>query len=1067
MTTINKFTEDQLVEQPAVELFSALGWDTVNAFDETLGAEGTLGRSSRGEVVLVRYLWPALERLNPDLPAEAIQIAIDMVTRDRSAMSVVAANREVFSLIRDGVRVNVRQEDGSEQPEVVRVIDWEHAENNSFLLVQQLWIKSDLYLRRTDLIGFVNGLPLVFLELKASHKRLLDAYNRNLRDYRDAIPRIFVPNAFIILSNGSQSRVGTVSSAWEHFAEWKRIDREGEPGVVSLETIIRGMCQKDRLLDLVEHFIAFNDGAGGLIKILARNHQYLGVNNAIARLIELQDAPPEERRRLGVFWHTQGSGKTISMLFFSQKVLRTRPGNWTFVIVTDRSDLDDQVYQEFTNTGVLTEGHIQATSGKNLERLLREDHRYVFTLIQKFHTERGAIYPVLSDRADVVVITDEAHRTQYDVLALNMRNALPNAMFMGFTGTPLIAGEERTRETFGEYISTYDFGASIRDGATVPLYYENRIPELQFANDDFDAELEGILEDSQLDEAEEEKLWRLFGQQYHLITAQRRLDRVAADIVDHFLGRGFQGKAMVISIDKATAIRMYDQVKARWTARLLGDRRRLKDGSLTALERDALQREIAEMEETDMAVVVSQGQNEIADMQARGLEIKPHRTRMVQEDLETKFKDPDDPLRLVFVCAMWTTGFDVPSCSTIYLDKPMKNHSLMQTIARANRVFPEKTNGLIVDYIGVFRNLEKALAIYAIPSVDDDGSMPVRDKAQLVGWLAEAEAEATNFCRAIGVDLDAITAAKGAAVVALGEMAVENILRDEETKSAFLAHARIVNGLFKAILPDPQANRFAPIRSALTYLADAINSLAQPVDVSRVLDRVQELLDESVAANPYLIREPRSPYEADDTLTGRIDLNAIDWPAVAERFAAGKKRTEVERLRALVRAKVEELARLNPTRAEWLERFQELIEEYNAGSLNVEAFFQQLLSFTESLNGEELRGLAEGLNDEQLAIYDLLTRPGPDPDLTEAERKDIKRVAEDLLATLKRDKLVLDWRKGQRTRAAVQVEIEKELDGGLPKAYDAALFQQKADAVFAHVFDSYWDDGRSVYSAAA
>lgn len=1065
MTTTKKFTEDQLVEQPAVELFSALGWDTVNAFDETMGAGGTLGRSSRGEVVLLRYLRPALERLNPGLLAEAIQIAIDVLTRDRSAMSAVGANREVYSLVRDGVRVNVRQEDGSERPEVVRVIDWEHPENNSFLLVQQLWIKSDLYLRRTDLIGFVNGLPLVFLELKASHKRLLDAYNKNLRDYRDAIPRIFVPNAFIILSNGSQSKVGTVSSAWEHFAEWKRIDREGEPGVVSLETIIRGMCQQDRLLDLVEHFIAFNDGAGGLIKILARNHQYLGVNNAIARLIELQVAPPEERRRLGVFWHTQGSGKTMSMLFFSQKVLRTRPGNWTFVIVTDRSDLDDQVYQEFTNTGVLTEGHIQASSGKNLERLLREDHRYVFTLIQKFHTERGATYPVLSDRADVVVITDEAHRTQYDVLALNMRNALPNAMFMGFTGTPLIVGEERTRETFGEYISTYDFGASIRDGATVPLYYENRIPELQFANDDFDAELEGILEDSRLDELEEEKLWRLFGQQYHLITAEKRLERVAADIVEHFLGRGFQGKAMVISIDKATAIRMYDQVKARWTARLLGDRHRLNDTSLTALERDALQREIACMEETDMAVVVSQGQNEIADMQARGLDIRPHRRRMVREDLEKRFKDPDDPLRLVFVCAMWTTGFDVPSCSTIYLDKPMKNHSLMQTIARANRVFPEKTNGLIVDYVGVFRNLEKALAIYAIPSVDDDGSMPVRDKAHLVGWLAEAEAEAQHFCLAIGVDLDAINAAQGAAVVGLGEEAVEQILRDEETKSAFLAHARIVNGLFKAILPDPQANRFAPIRSVLAYLADAINSLAQPVDVSRVLDQVQELLDESVAANPYLIHDPRSPYEADESLTGRIDLNAIDWPAVAERFAAGKKRTEVERLRAVVKAKVEELARLNPTRAEWLERFQELIEEYNAGSLNVETFFQQLLLFTQNLNGEEQRGLAEGLNDEELAIYDLLTRPAPD--LTESERKDIKRMAETLLATLKRDKLVLDWRKGQRTRAAVQVEIEKELDVGLPPAYDASLFQQKADAVFAHVFDSYWDDGRSVYSEAA
>jgi len=1069
MTTSRKFSEDQLVEQPAIELFSSLGWETVNAYHETLGPDGTLGRTRQSEVVLVRYLRPALERLNSDLPPEAIQIAVDALTRDRSAMGTVQANRELYRLIRDGVRVNVRQDDGSEQPEVVRVIDWDHRENNSFLLVQQLWIKSDLFLRRTDLIGFVNGLPLASVELKASHKRLRDAYDKNLRDYRDSIPQIFIPNAFIILSNGYGSKVGTVTSSWEHFAEWKKIDSESEPGVVSLETLIRGMCEKTRLLDLLENFIAFSEGPGGLIKIIARNHQYLGVNNAIARLIELQDAPPRvpsgRRRRLGVFWHTQGSGKTMSMLFFSQKVLRKRPGSWTFVVVTDRDDLDDQAYKEFTNAGVLTEGHIQATSGENLKLLLREDHRYVFTLIQKFRTERGGTYPVLSDRSDVVVITDEAHRTQYDVLALNMRNALPNAMFIGFTGTPLIAGEERTRETFGEYVSKYDFGASIRDGATVPLFYENRIPELQLANDAFDADLEQILEDAALNEAEEEKLWRLFGRQYHLITAEGRLDRVAADIVDHFLGRGFQGKAMVISIDKATAVRMYDKVKARWTARLLQDRRRLDDTSLTALERDALRREIAYLEETDIAVVVSQGQNEIADMQAKGLDIRHHRARMVREDLEKKFKDPDDPLRLVFVCAMWTTGFDVPSCSTIYLDKPMKNHTLMQTIARANRVFPEKTNGLIVDYVGVFRNLEKALAIYAIPSVDDDGSMPVRDKAQLVSWLSEAEAAARRFCVEIGIDLDAINAAQGFAVTELGGEAVERILRDEETKSAFLAHARIVNSLFKAILPDAEANRFARIRSVLTYLADAIKSLDEPVDVSRVLDQVQDLLDESVAANPYVIREQRSPYDTDESLKGRIDLNAIDWQAVAERFATGKKRTEAERLRALVKAKVEELARLNPTRAEWLERFQELIDEYNAGSLNVETFFEQLMLFTQSLDQEEQRGLSEGLTDEQLAIFDLLTRPGPD--LTEAEKKQIKRVAEELLATLKRDKLVLDWRKGQQTRAAVRVEIEKELDQGLPATYDTSLFQQKADAVFAHIFDSYWDDGRSIYSSAA
>jgi type I restriction enzyme R subunit len=1065
MTGTRKFTEDRLVEQPAIELFTALGWDTVNAYHEGLGDGGTLGRTTRREVVLVRHLRPALERLNPSLPPGAIGVAVDALTRDRSAMSTVAANRDLYRLIRDGVRVNVRTDDGSEHPEIVRVIDWRVPENNHFLLVQQLWIKSDLYERRADLAGFVNGLPLVFLELKASHKRLRDAYDRNLSDYRDTIPHIFVPNAFIVLSNGTESKVGTITSSWEHFSEWKKIDGEREAGTVSLETLIRGMCAPDHMLDLVENFIAYSEGVGGLIKILAKNHQYHGVNSAITRLIELQDAPPEERRRLGVFWHTQGSGKTMSMLFFSQKVLRAILGNWTFVIITDRDDLDDQAYKEFTNAGVLTEGHVQATSGEHLKLLLRENHRYVFTLIQKFRSDRGATYPALSDRPDVIVITDEAHRTQYDVLALNMRNALPNAMFMGFTGTPLIAGEERTRETFGDYISTYDFGASIRDGATVPLYYENRIPEIQLANDDFDADLEEVLDTAELNDDEEEKLWRLFGQQYHLITAERRLDRVATDIVDHFLGRGFPGKAMVISIDKATAVRMYDKVRARWTARLVANRRRLDDITLTPLERDGLEREIAFMEETDMAVVVSQGQGEIADMQAKGLDIRPHRARMVKEDLEKKFKDPADPLRLVFVCAMWTTGFDVPSCSTIYLDKPMKNHTLMQTIARANRVFPDKTNGLIVDYVGVFRNLEKALAIYAVPTQDDDGSLPVRDKAQLVAWLAEAEAEARRFCSELGVDLGAIDAAQGLEVTRLANDAVETILRDDATKSAFLAHARIVNSLFKAILPDPEANRFAPVRAVLVFLADAIKSLDDPVDVSRVLDRVQELLDRSVAANPYVIREASEKYDADGESHGRIDLNAIDWKAVGERFAGGKRRTEAERLRALVKAKVEELARLNPTRGEWLDRFQELIDEYNAGSLNIETFFQQLMEFAQQLDGEERRGLAEGLTDEQLAIYDLLTRPGPD--LTPAEQKDVKRVAEELLATLKHDKLVLDWRKGQQTRAAVKIEVEKELDRGLPVAYDASIFQQKADAVFAHILESYWDDGGNIYSHAA
>jgi type I restriction enzyme R subunit len=1056
VTPAGKFTEDQLVERPAIALFAQLGWTTVNAMQETLGPDGTLGRDNQSEVVLRRPLREALERLNPELPAEAISKAVEEISKDRSAVDHVRANREVYALVRDGVRVKVRTEDGSESPEVVRVINWDPDDPtpNDFLLVSQFRIHADLYKRRADLIGFVNGLPLVFIELKASHKNLRNAYDGNLRDYRAAVPRMFQPNAFILLSNGAESKIGTVSSEWEHFADWKKITSEGEAGVVSLETIIRGTCEPSRLLDLVENFLAYIERPGGLVKLVAKNHQFLGVNNALDRLDELADAPPQERGRLGVFWHTQGSGKTMSMLFFSQKVLRKKPGNWTFVIVTDRAALDDQVYGEFTDAGVLTEGHVQATSGDHLKHLLAEDHRYVFTLIQKFRIERGETYPVISPRSDVIVITDEAHRSQYDVLALNMRNALPNAGFLGFTGTPLIAGEERTREVFGDYVSQYNFGASITDGATVPLFYENRIPELQLANESFDDDLNAILEEAELDEAQEAKLARLFSQQYALVTRAERLDRVAADLVEHFLGRGFAGKAMVVSIDKATAVRMYDKVREHWDARIAADTERLADPTLEEWERDQVSAEIAYMRATDIAVVVSQAQNEIADMAAKGLEILPHRKRMVDEDLESRFKDPSDPLRIVFVCAMWTTGFDVPSCSTIYLDKPMKGHTLMQTIARANRVFPEKNNGLIVDYIGVFRNLEAALAIYAAPS-DGGDAMPVKDKAELVGWLQAASNNARAYCVKLGINVDALLAATGFELVALGEDSVELILVDDETKAQFVTHARLVDRLFKAMLPDPQANRFGPLRAVLLFLAEALAQKNPSVDVSHVMAKVEQLLDESVAANAYLI------HGAEGSLIGDpIDLNKVDWQKLAERMAKGKKRTEAEKLRRAVAAKASALARLNPTRIDWLERFQKLIDDYNAGSVNVEEFFKQLVTFAQGLNEEERRGLAEHLDEEQLAIYDLLMRPAPA--LTDVEIIQVKKVAESLLELLRREKLVLDWRKEQQSRAAVRLAVETKLDE-LPDKFEADLYRQKCEAVYGHIFDSYWDDGRSIY----
>ncbi len=558
------FSEQQLVERPTLELLGELGFEIVDAYTEQYGAaavtSGAPGRDDRSDVVLRHRLRPKLAELNPKLPAAALDAAVEQLTADRTAMDRVRANRAFWKLLRDGAKVTYVDGEGDRTTETVRFIDWTATANNDFLAVNQFWVVGPLHTRRCDIVCFVNGIPLVLFELKASHRSLHNAFTQNLRDYRDTIPQLFTPNALVILSNGSETKVGSTFASWERFGEWKRVADENERGVVSLETAIRGLGEPRRLLDVVENFVAYLERPGGLQKLLAQNHQVLGVNAAMRAL---RDERTREGR-LGVFWHTQGSGKSLSMLFFTQKVLRREPGNWTFVMVTDRAELDDQLYGEFKDAGAV-EGHVQATSSAHLRQLLGEDHRYVFSLIHKFRPAQGEDMPVCSSREDVVVITDEAHRSQYSTLALNMRATLPNASFLGFTGTPLIAGEaQRTREVFGDYVSTYNFRDSIEDGATVPLFYENRIPELQITNERFDEELSDILEQAELDERQEQALSRRFATEYQLITRPARLQRIAADLVRHFVGRGFLGKAMCVAIDKATAIRMYDAVAREW-----------------------------------------------------------------------------------------------------------------------------------------------------------------------------------------------------------------------------------------------------------------------------------------------------------------------------------------------------------------------------------------------------------------------------------------------------------------------------------------------------------------------
>jgi type I restriction enzyme, R subunit len=899
------YGEDALVEQPTIKLFSELAWETYDGFSEFDSGSSPLGRKTPDEVVLISRLRPALEKLNPSLPKDAIDGAIEELARDRSRLSPAESNKQVYQLIKDGIKVTFTDPKDGQVTETVRVIDWENPDNNDFLLVSQFWVMGDMYKRRADLVGFVNGLPMVFIELKASHKAIKNAYDENLTDYKDTIPHLFWYNAFIILSNGSQSRIGSHTAEWDHFVDWKKIGDEKEEGVISLETMVRGTCDKARLLDISENFILFSEVQGGLAKMSAKNHQYLGVNNAIEAFKKVK----ENKGRLGVFWHTQGSGKSFSMVFFAQKVLRKIPGNYTFVVVTDRKELDGQIYKNFARTGATTEDQIQAESSDDLKRLLQEDHRYIFTLIQKFRVERGQEYPMISDRSDIIVMTDEAHRSQYDVFAMNMRKALPNASFIGFTGTPLIAGEEKTREVFGDYVSIYNFKQSADDGATVPLYYENRIPELQLVNEELNEDLYEKIEEADLDEDQEAKLRKEFEREYHLITREERIEKITEDIVSHFMGRGNLGKAMVVAIDKVTAVRMYDGVKKHWGKYL--DKLKAKLTSAKEEERQSLEQKIEFMEKTDMAVVVSQSQNEVKSFKEKGLDIAIHRQRMLKEDMDEKFKDPDDPFRLVFVCAMWMTGFDVPSCSTIYLDKPMKNHTLMQTIARVNRVHRSKVNGLIVDYIGVFKNIQKALAIYGTPS-GDGGDEPVQDKQELVKLLKEIVSQVEQFCKDKGIDINSILSAEGFGRIKLLDDSVEAILTNEDSKKKFMTLSGDVNRLYKAILPDPAAGEFSQERTLFVILAEKIRSLTPTPDISDVRQGIEDVLDASIASDGYVIR-----WKKEDK---RIDLSKIDFDALKEHFDKNKKKRSTESLKNEIKNKLQGMMQKNKTRSDFYEK---------------------------------------------------------------------------------------------------------------------------------------------------
>lgn len=1057
-----EYSEDNLVETAAKDVLEELGWEVVTAWTkETFGDDGLLGREDKSEVILKRYLLQALKELNPNLPNVAYQHAIDQINQKAADKKLVQINKEKYTLLTKGVDVSFTNEKGELVKKKLKVFDFDNPEENHFLAVRQLEVVGDLYHRRPDIMGFVNGIPLVFFELKAHHTDLRNAYTDNLTDYKDTIAQIFHSNAFIILSNGTDARVGTVTSPYKFFTEWKRIE-EDEEGIVSLDTMLRGTCDRTRLMDLFENFILFDNSAGDLIKILAKNHQFIGVNKVLNKATNIE----ELKGKLGVFWHTQGSGKSYSMVFIAQKIHRKFGGSYTFLLVTDRTELERQLYDTFTGVGAVTEKNVKAKSRDHLRELLKENHRYIFSLIHKFSIDKKkeSEYPLITDRENLIVISDEAHRTQAGTFARNMRfHGIPNASYLGFTGTPLIKEElELTKNIFGEYVSIYDFKRAIDDGATLPLRYLNKGEKLGIENPQLDERMAELIENEDLDEDQRRKLEREFKRDYPILTSAKRLDTIAKDLVWHFNERGYQGKAMFVAIDKPTAVRMYGLMMKYWPEYVAELKERIKkeDDQQEELQ---LKRKLARVEETEVCVVVSSEQNEVDKFRKMKLEIEPHRKKIVERDLEKAFKDEENPFRFAIVCAMWITGFDAPCVSTVYLDKPIKGHTLMQTIARANRVYDdEKENGLIVDYGNVYKQLEKAYSIYGEGEKGgssggnqgggEEGESPVEKLDLLANELKESIRATKGYLKELGFNLSDLMNAKPMDKLAKINEATDIVSLNETTRTKFEIMARDVFRKYKALYPEDEIKPFIKQFNAIEAIYDALNQKVKTADITEIMLQLQEVVNESVFINE--VKEPEPDY---------IDLSNLDFDKLKAAFQKiNRKNTVVFDLQQAIEKKLKQMVKENPLRLEFYEKYKEIIEEYNNGKdINAtKKAFDDLTDFLNNLSKEDSRAMREGLDEETLAIFDLLNNET----LNDKERDEVKKVSKQTLETLKAEKLKVErWRESTQLRAQVKTTIYDTLLWLPQEPYSENEVDEKTNVIYQHIFTNYYGGGKSVY----
>lgn len=988
---MSNFSEVNISEQPVIKWLSELGYEYRFGPEISPGGK-TPERESYKEVVLKQRLKDALSRLNPHLKSDSLIQAEEQILKIFHP-NLEVTNFQFYQFLKNGIPVEVKK-DGEVRGDFAKIIDFKNPQNNDFLVVNQFAVEGKDETKRPDVVIFVNGLPLAVFELKNPTIEEATVYTafKQIQEYQKEIPQLFIYNQVIVISDLLEARHGTISSNWEWFKIWRKAEDEDEKneGVSQLEILTKGIFHRGRFLDILENFIVFEKTGEKYVKKMCQYHQYFGVN----KTIEATKKAVRSDKKIGVFWHTQGSGKSLSMVFYVNK-LRTQEEftTSTFVFLTDELDLDNQLHKTFLSHGYPFAKRTESIADLK-EKLKKSKSELIFTTIQKFQEKSGEEFPLLSERSDIIVISDEAHRSQYGKLALNVRYALPNASFIGFTATPISLKDRVTTLVFGDYVSKYQIDKSVEDGMTVPIYYESRLIPLHLSNEFIDEEIEQFLEEKRVQA--DPILKRKWARLEQLVGAEDRLKRIADDIAWHFKHREYGGKAMVVAMSRKIAVRMYELLK----------------------EKEGL---------PEMAVVIS------------GLKDFKERVQkeINKEELERRFKNDKDPLQIAIVCDMWLTGFDVPCLTTMYFDKPMKDHGLMQAIARVNRVYKDKKGGLIVDYIGIADDLKKSLAAYsseyrqeALTSVD-----------KLISRMKEKYDIVCAYLN--GVNFRDWKNLKGEDLGRLINKAINVVITDpqtgkpnEERQKNFIKESGILSSLFALVMPHKEAGEIKDevefirkIRSALTKITYVI-----PTEVPEEIDTViKQTISESIKAE------------------GVINLfseKGLEVSIFDEKFLENLKKLPYENIAFQMLKKLlnDELkTRIRRNRIRYLslkEMLEKLIEKYEERIISSKQIIEELIKLAYEIKELSLAGKEMGLSEEELAFYDILTSGKR----LVHDNERIKEIVKKITKAIRRD-LTVDWNNHEIIRARLMANVKLILlqEGIKPPEvdyYTREIFQQ-------------------------